>query len=111
MARTDLEGWPKLWPPPDVFFGPLAGSITCLHSRSLLVEYQIIVRFKNRYGVKILQSRLHEGLYGVTALRFYGSKLEEHDLVYDSHVPDLTWCFTSEEVFMLCEEVALWKSK
>lgn len=70
------------------------------------MENQVVVRFKNDYGVKISQSRLHEGLYTVAVLKFHGPLHHEFNLVNDAAVPDLTWCFNSDEVYMLCEEIA-----
>jgi hypothetical protein len=108
MEMNSLQGWPDFWPPPDVFFGALASSVASLRLSSLLTEYQVVVRFKNSYGVKISQSRLHEGLYIVAVLKFHGPQIDEHQAVNDSSVPGLTWCFSSQEVYMLCEEIAHW---
>jgi hypothetical protein len=108
MERQYLPGWPDYWPPPDVFFGPLAANIAAMHACAQLLDQQVIVRFKNRYGVKISQTRLHEGLYVVAALKFNGSQLDEYEFANHTHLPDQTWCFTSDEVFALCQEVARW---
>lgn len=108
MEVEYLQGWPDYWPPPDAFFGPLAGNIAGIHASLQVMDQQVIVQFKNRYGVKISQSRLHEGLYVVAALKFHGPKLDQYEFASDATVPDLTWCFTSDEVFTLCQEVARW---
>jgi hypothetical protein len=108
MEHEYLPEWPEFWPPPDVFFGPLAANIAGVHSRAQLPDRQVIVRFKNRYGVKISQSRLYEGLYVVNALKLPGTKLDDYQGADDADVSNLTWCFTSEEVFAFCQEVARW---
>jgi hypothetical protein len=109
MEQKYLPGWPDYWPPPDVFFGPLLANIAGLRALSQLMEQQVIVRFRNRYGVRISQSRLNEGLYVVATLKFHGPALDHYDFANVDHIPEMTWCFTSEEVFALCQEVALWK--
>ncbi|MDI6853122.1 MAG: hypothetical protein QME75_05895 [Deltaproteobacteria bacterium] len=86
----------------------MASSVASLRSSSLISEYQVLVRFKNDYGVRISQSRLHEGLYIVAVLKFHGPQITEYQAVNDSSVPGLTWCFNSQEVYMLCEEIARW---
>lgn len=111
MERGYLRGWPVYWPPPDVFFGPLAVSIAGIQTARQELEYQVIVRFKNRYGVKISQSRLHEGLYVVVPLKYHGPGIDHYAFAGDGNVLAPTWCFTSDEVYALCQEVALWQPR
>lgn len=111
MEKDNLRGWPDPWPPLNVFLGPLVAKIAFLHSISGMMEHQVIIRFKNRYGVKISQNFLHESLYEVTVLRFFGPYLDNYRLVKNSHIPEMTWCFTSSEVFTVCEKVVQWKSR
>ena len=108
-TEQDLEGWPDHWPPPCKFLGPLVFNITSLNFRSSLTEHQAVIRFKNHYGVKITENLFHEGLFLVAILRFYGPNDGDYDLVRHSPVPDLTWYFTSHEVFSLSEKVAQWE--
>jgi hypothetical protein len=111
MEKSDIKGWPDFWPPPDVFLGSLVANIVWLHYISALMEHQVIIRFKNRYGVKISQHFLHDGVYLVAFLRFFGPKFDNYRLVKDSLIPEMTWCFTNSEVFALCEKVAQWNSR
>jgi len=105
-AEKDLKGWPNHWPPPYKFLGPLIFNITSLNFSSSLTERQTIIRFKNQYGVRISENLLHEGLFLVAILRFYGPDDGYYDLVDHS---DLDWYFTGNEVFSLSERVARWE--
>jgi hypothetical protein len=106
--EIELQGWPNHWPPLCKFLGPLFFNIISLHFKSSLTEHQAIIRFKNRYGVKISENLFHEGLFLVAILKFYGPHELDHDLVHHSPFPDLTWYCTGQEVFSLCEKVAQW---
>jgi hypothetical protein len=108
-TEQDLQGWPNHWPPPCKFLGPLIFNITSLNFRSSLTEHQAIIRFKNHYGVRISENLFNEGLFLVAVLRFYGPKDGDYNLVHHAAVPDLTWYFTSSEVFSLSEKVAQWE--
>ena len=107
-TEIDLEGWPKHWPPPCKFLGPLIFNLTSLHFKSSLTEHQAIIRFKNQYGVRISENLFHEGLFLVAIMRFYGPQDGDYDLVQHSPFPDLTWYCTGQEVFSLSERVAQW---
>ena len=109
MRDEHLQGWPDYWPPPDVFFGPLAANIAGLHTSAQIMEQQVIVKFKNRYGVRISQSNLHKGLYVVAPLKFQGSQPDQYECAHDAVVPGQIWCFTSDEVFTICQDVARWQ--
>jgi hypothetical protein len=111
MKKIDLKGWPDLWPSPDVFLGPLVAEVASLQHISAMMEHQVIIRFKNHYGVKISQNSLHEGLYSIAVLRFSGSHLENYRLVKNSPIPEMIWCFKSSEVLSMCEEIARWKRR
>jgi hypothetical protein len=111
MGNNDLKKWPDFWSPPEVFLGSLVANIACLHYISAMMEHQVIIRFKNRYGVKISQHFLHDGVYSMAFLRFFGSKLDNYRLVKDSPIPEMTWCFTNSEVLAICEKVAQWNSR
>jgi len=111
MENIDLKCWPDLWPPPDVFLGPLVAEIASLHHISAMMEHQVIIRFKNNYGIKISQVSFHEGLYSVAVLKFYGAKLENYRLAKNTSIPEMIWCFNNSEVLAMCEEVASLKSK
>jgi hypothetical protein len=89
MEKSDLKGWPDFWPPPEVFLGSLVAHIAWLHYISVMMEHQVIIRFKNRYGVKISQHFLHDGVYSIAFLRFFGPKLDNYRLVKDSPIPEI----------------------
>jgi hypothetical protein len=108
MAKDDFPGWPASWPSPSVFLGPLVADIAFLHYNSAKLEHQVVIRFKNQYGVKISQHFLHDGLYAVAFLRFFGPKLDKYRLVKDSSIQETTWCFTNAEVLAICDKVARW---
>jgi hypothetical protein len=111
MEKDTLHGWPDFWPPPSVFLGSLVSNIAFLRYISAMMEHQVIIRFKNRYGVKISQHFLHDGVYSVSFLRFFGPQLDSYRLVKDSHIPEMTWCLNNSEVFAICEKVAYWNSR
>jgi len=76
---------------------------------STKMEHQVIIRFKNRYGVKISRNFIHESLYLVAVLRFSGRHLENYCLVKNSPISKGTWyLLKSSEVFAICEKVAHW---
>ncbi len=106
----DLQGWPQHWPPPCKFLGPLIFNITSLSFQSSLTEHQAIIRFKNRYGVRISENLFHDGLFLAAILRFYGPHEDDYDLIPHAPFPDVTWYCTSQEVFSLSEKVAQWTS-
>ena len=109
ITEQDLEGWPSHWPQPCKFLGPLIFNITAFTFISAFAEYQVILRFKNRYGVRISENFFHKGLYLVDILRFNGLSDDAYDLVYDGPLPDPTWYFNSHEVFALSEKVSQWE--
>ncbi len=109
LTEQDLKGWPSHWPPPCKFLGPLIFNIISLRATSTLTEHQAILRFKNRYGVRISENFFHQGLFLVDILRFHGIADDAYDLVYDAPIPDPTWYFNSQEVFALSEQVAQWE--
>jgi len=110
MEKQNLTNWPDLWPSPDLFLGSVVPDIVSLHYISTMLEHQVVVRFKNNYGIKISQVSIHHGLYSVAVLRFYGSHLKKHRLVKNSLVPEMLWCFKTSDVLSVCEEVAQWKN-
>jgi hypothetical protein len=109
ISEQELEGWPRHWPPPCKFLGPLTFNLTSFKSMDSLSEHQVILGFKNRYGVKISENFFHKGLYLVDILRFRNGNDGLYDLVYDAPVPDPNWYLNSHEVFALSEEVAQWE--
>jgi hypothetical protein len=111
MEKENLPGWPDFWPSPSVFLGPLVADIAFLRYVFAGLEHQVIIRFKNQFGVKISQHFLHDGLYSVAFLSFFGPKLDKFRLVMDSPIPEMTWCFTNAEVFAKCDKVARWNSR
>ena len=111
ITEQDLQGWPSHWPPPCKFLGPLIFNITAFTFISALSEHQVILRFKNRYGVRISENFFHKGLYLVDILRFDEASDEAYDLVYDAPIPDPSWYFNSHEVFALSEKVAQWEKQ
>jgi hypothetical protein len=111
MEKDNLPGCPDFWPPPTVFLGPLMAQIVSSQHISTKMEHQMIIRFKNRYGVKISQNFLHESLYSVAVLRFFGRHLENYCLVRDSPIVEATWYLKSSEVLSICEKVAHWNNK
>jgi len=111
ITPQDLEKWPHHWPPPCKFLGPLIFNIAALSFISASSEHQVILRFKNRYGVKISENFFHKGLYLVDVLRFNGSGDDVYDLVYDAPIPDPNWYLNSHEVFDLSEKIAQWEKQ
>jgi hypothetical protein len=111
MEKDNLHGWPDFWTPPTVFLGPLMAQIASSQHISTKMEHQVIIRFKNRYGVKISQNFLHECLYLVTVLRFFGRHLENYCLVKNSHISEATWYLKSSEILSIYEKVAQWNNK
>jgi hypothetical protein len=109
--KDDLRGWQDSWPPLSGFWDPLIPHIASLQHISATMEHQVIICFKNRYGVKISQNFLHESLYEVTVLRFLGRNLENYCLVKHSRFYETTWYLNSSEVLSICEQVAHWPSK
>lgn len=103
--------WPKAWPKPEVFWEPLADQVVSIHTRSLLIGLQIIVRFHNGFGATILTDRLKEGLAEVAVLRFSGPGITDFDYVHDGPVPDLSWCYNPEEIISLCEQISRLKGE
>jgi|GEM_PF-1970261 hypothetical protein len=106
--EIDLKKWPNHWPPPCKFLGPLVFTISSLRCNSSLTEHQAIIRFKNRYGVRISENLFHEGLFLVAVLKFHGPREGGYDLVHQFPFPDLTWYCTGPEIFSLSERVAQW---
>jgi hypothetical protein len=111
MELNIIKTWPQGWPLPDAFFGSLLPTIISLHYISTMTEHEIVVRFKNQYGVKISQNFMHNSLFLVSILKFTDANLNNFVIVHDSLFPELTWCFNSEEILKICEKVARWKSK
>jgi hypothetical protein len=111
MEKDNLHGWPDFWPAPTVFLGPLVDQIASSQHISTTMEHQVIIRFKNRYGIKICQNFLHESLYLVAVLRFFGRHLENYCLVKNSPISKATWYLKSSEVLSICEKVARWNNK
>jgi hypothetical protein len=109
QPEQELKDWPQHWPPPCKFLGPLIFNITSFSFRSSLTEHQAIIRFKNRYGIKISENFFHEGLFLVDILKFHGSNDDDYVLVHHSPLPDLTWYANSSEIFTLSEKVAQWE--
>lgn len=109
MDRDCLKSWPEDWPPPEAFLGPLLPLISSWQINSSSTEPQIIVRFQNHYGFKLTRNPLNSSLYLVIILKFSGATHQKYDTVFDSHLPELNYCFTSDEVFRICEKVAGWK--
>ena len=109
ISEQDLEGWPRHWPPPCKFLGPLIFNLISFQSVASMSEHQVILGFKNRYGVRISENFFHNGLYLVDILRFRNGNDDLYDLVYDAPIPDPNWYFNSREVFALSEEVAQWE--
>jgi hypothetical protein len=107
--EQELQEWPKHWPPPCKFLGPLIFKINSLYFRSSLTENQAIIRFKNQYGVRISENLFNEGLFLVAVLKFYGPNNGDYDVVSHSPVPDLAWYCTGQEVFSLSEKVSQWE--
>jgi|WetSurMetagenome_2_1015567.scaffolds.fasta_scaffold32100_3 hypothetical protein len=106
MGKANFSDWPDSWPPLTAFVGPLDAQVASLQHTSSDMEQHVIIRFKNRYGVKISQNFLHDKLYSVTVLRFFGSHLENYHLVKGSHLSRITWYLTTFEVLSICEQVA-----
>ena len=111
LTNQDLEGWPKHWPPPCKFLGPLIFNILSFRSLVSVSEHQVILRFKNRYGVRISENFFHKGLYLVDILKFNGLGDDAYELVYDAPIPDPNWYLNSHEVFALSEEVSQWEGQ
>lgn len=109
ITNQDLMGWPNHWPPSDKFLGSLTFDIISLNFKSSYTEHRVIIRFRNRYGVEISENFINEGLYLVAILRFYGADQNEYNLVHNSPIPELSCCFSSHDVFQICQEVAQWK--
>ena len=111
MEKIDLKSWPHLWPSPDLFLGSVVADIASLHYIPAMMEHQVIIRFKNNYGVKISQISIHQGLYSVSILRFYGSHFKKYRLVKNSFIPQIFLFFSKNEILAMCEEVAQWENK
>ena len=109
ITEQDLKGWPGHWPPPCNFLGPIIFNIVSFQFMASLSEHQVILRFKNRYGVRISENFFHKGLFLIDILRFRNANNDHYDLVYDAPGPDPNWYFDSREVFALSEEVAQWE--
>ncbi len=65
MGKATFKDWPDSWPPLTVFLGPLDTQVASLQHTAADMEHNVIIRFKNRYGVKISQNFLHDKLYSV----------------------------------------------
>ena len=109
ISEQDIKGWPRHWPPPCKFLGPLIFNLVSFKSVASPSEHQVILSFKNRYGVRISENFFHKGLYLVDILRFRNGSEDSFDLVYDAPVPDPNWYLNSHEVFALSEEVSQWE--
>ncbi len=104
MERQDSI-WPENWPSPKEIFQEVSGYITSIHTRRLLVGIQIIVRFKNGYGANILYARLQNGLTEIAPLKFDGLGINDYEILFDGPLPDLTWCYSMEEITGLCAKI------
>ena len=111
MEEIDLKSWPHLWPSPDLLLGSVVANIASLNYIPAMMEHQVIIRFKNNYGVKISQISIHQGLYSVAILRFYGSHLKKYRLVNNPLFPQMFLFFSNSEVLAMCKEVAQWENK
>jgi len=69
-------------------------------------DSQVIFRFQNGYGAIISEHRQPTGTYEVAPLRFHGCNPDDYGFYFGSHVPDLTWCSTVDEIVSLCEEIS-----
>jgi hypothetical protein len=111
MEKDNLHGWPDFCPPPTGFLGSLMAQIDSSQHISTTMGHQVIIRFKNQYGVKIYQNFLHKSLYSVAVLRFFGRHLENYCLVKNSPISEVNWYLKSSEVLSICETVAQWNNK
>ena len=108
MEKIDLKSWPHLWPSPEMILGSVIDNIASLQHISGMMDHQVIIRFKNNYGIKITQISIQQGLYSLAVLRFYGSHLKKYRLVKNSVIPEMLLFFNNSEVLAICEEVARW---
>lgn len=111
MEQDNLPDWPDVWPPLPVFWGPLITQIASSQHISAEMEHQVIVRFKNHYGVKISKNFLHESLYSVAILRFFGRHQKKYCLVKNSPYFEANWYLNISEVLSICAQVAKWNKK
>jgi hypothetical protein len=54
----------------------------------------------------ISASRLLEGFFEITPLRFHGPGPDDYEFHFRSHVPDLTWGSGCDEVLRVCGQIA-----
>jgi hypothetical protein len=92
----------------DELFQSLAQRITLVHFRRILERQEIIIRFDNGYGVKLLLAPLagNEEVFEMLLLRFHGPKIRDHKLGQYAPVPELNWG-NFEEIIDLCKQVSL----
>jgi hypothetical protein len=98
--------WPQFWAPEESFFGPLQHCLVAVDFKTLIQGRQILIRFMNGYGVQIIQKHWQEWLAEVSIIKFSGSGFKDFDFVWDLSLPDLSWCYSVEELLTLCSQVA-----
>jgi hypothetical protein len=84
----------------------LSSVMASWHSCTRQGDRRVIIRFQNGYGAIISKHRRPAGTYEVAPLRFHGGNPDDYGFYFGSHVPDLTWCSTVDEIVSLCEEIS-----
>ncbi len=100
--------WPAFLGHLDEFFQSLAHRITLVHFRQILKRHEIIIRFDNGYGLKLLPapSAGNEEVFEMLVLRFHGPKIKDQKLAQYAPVPELNRG-NLEEILDLCKQVSL----
>jgi hypothetical protein len=88
------------------FLAPLRHAIASWHRRYHRGGKQVIVRFHNGYGTIISEYRSLEGIYEIAPLRFNGPGPDDYEFYFRSHVPDLTWSSTHDEIVQVCAQIS-----
>jgi hypothetical protein len=91
---------------PGRFLATLSPAITSWRRCARQEDSRVIIRFQNGYGAIISEHRRPAGMYEVAPLRFHGCNPDDYGFYFGSHVPDLTWCSTVDEIVSLCEEIS-----
>jgi hypothetical protein len=100
--------WPTSFRHHGELFQSLAHRITLVHFRQILERREIIMRFDNGYGVKLLLAPPagNGEVFKMLLLRFHGPKVRDHKLGQYAPVPELNWG-SFEEIIDLCKQVSL----
>ena len=91
---------------PGRFLATLSPAIASWRRRTHQGDSKVIIRFQNGLGAIISEHRRLAGTYEVAPLRFDGCNPDDYGFYFGSHVPDLTWCSTADEIVSICEQIS-----